>query len=275
MLKQRVITAVAMLIAFLLALFTLPMEWFAAIVGVLFLVGAWEWSDLSGFSNQLQRIGYTAVTGVVGFGLGWYTDWSLSISELRSVLLIAGAWWAFSIFWIQGFPSSSVIWGSSSVRAVMGWLVLVPAWLACLFLRSQENGAWLILMIVFVVAAADIGAYFTGKAIGSRKLAPNVSPGKSWEGVWGGLCFALFIGLAFNWFFGADQWGVLVAILIPTAFISVIGDLLESMVKRHRGVKDSSQLLPGHGGVLDRIDGLVAAAPVFALSLVLTSYQLS
>lgn len=274
MLKQRVITAFAMLFVFLGALFGLPLSWFTLAVGALFLIGAWEWADLSGINQVVNRIAYVAATGVLAALAGWYTDWARDQYALVTLLTITAGWWILSFALVKRFPTSIHMWGNRTSRMFMGGFVLIPAWLACIYLRSQLNGAWLILMIVFVIAAADIGAYFTGKAIGKRKLAPNVSPGKSWEGVFGGLLFSLLIGLGFNAFFGADQWGVLVAILIPTALVSVLGDLLESMVKRHRGVKDSSQLLPGHGGVLDRVDGLVAAAPVFSLFLILTSYQL-
>ena len=274
MLKQRVVTATTMLVCFLLALFVLPKMWFAVIAGALFLVGAWEWSNLCGIQSKISRIMYALSVSVIALIVGWYSNWSLDLSVLKFVLIIASCWWVLSLIWIRRFPGSSKVWGSRAIRMLMGGFVLVPAWLSCIFLRDSHNGAWLILMIVFIIAAADIGAYFTGKAIGKRKLAVNVSPGKSWEGVWGGLLFSLFIGFLFNLLFSADQWLVLALILIPTSLVSVVGDLLESMVKRHRGVKDSSQLLPGHGGVLDRIDGLVAAAPVFALAILLTSYQL-
>ncbi len=273
-LKQRVITAFAMLFILLFALFVLPLEGFTLFICILFLVGAWEWSNLSGIRSKIARILFTLVTFGLAITLAWYSKWSQDMEALRSILLVGCAWWVFSLLWIQGFPSSAIIWGSWPIRAVMGWFVLIPAWLACIYLRAENNGAWLMLMVIFIIAAADIGAYFTGKSLGRTKLAPNVSPGKSWEGVFGGMIFAVFIGMIFNWVFGKDQWLILFLILIPTALISVIGDLLESMVKRHRGVKDSSQLLPGHGGVLDRIDGLVAAAPVFALALLMTSYQL-
>ena len=132
----------------------------------------------------------------------------------------------------------------------------------------------MVLMVVLLVAAADIGAYFTGRAIGRRKLAPEVSPGKSWEGVAGGAVFAVLLAVTFNIILRGDAWLSLFIIVVPTALFSVVGDLLESMVKRYRGVKDSSHLLPGHGGVLDRIDGLVAAAPVFALAFMSSHWRI-
>ena len=125
-----------------------------------------------------------------------------------------------------------------------------------------------------MVAAADIGAYFAGRTFGRLKLAPAISPGKTWEGVLGGAAFAAFFGVVFNLVLGGDQWLKVVIVVVPAVLVSVIGDLLESMVKRHRGVKDSSHVLPGHGGVLDRIDALLAAAPVFTLATMMTGWQL-
>ncbi len=274
MLKQRVITALVLVSVFMAALFFLPWYVFAAVVGLFFMAGSWEWANLAGLLTSSSRFLYVACIAAVAFSLGWFLDWASSFEYLQTILLINCFWWGIAVLWIQGYPSSAVLWQSRLVRMVMGALVLIPAWLACLYLINQPQGVWLIMFVVFLVAAADIGAYFSGKAFGRRKLAPNVSPGKSWEGVIGGALFAMLLAAAFNVIFGWQSWLSLLAIVLPTALISVVGDLLESMVKRHRGVKDSSQLLPGHGGVLDRIDGLVAAAPIFALGLMSTQWQL-
>src|SRR5690606_33988289 len=139
-----------------------------------------------------------------------------------------------------------------AIRLLMGWFVLIPAWVGCIYLRHTPLGAWLVLMLVLIVAAADVGAYFSGRKFGQRKLAPNVSPGKSWEGVWGGLSFALLVGTLYYLAFNGQDWLSLLVVVAPAALVSVVGDLLESMVKRHRGVKDSGRLLPGHGGIFDR-----------------------
>ncbi len=164
--------------------------------------------------------------------------------------------------------------GSLPVRAVMGLFVLVPAWVGLNHLRTggfqfgdSSNNLLLILYVFCVVWVADIGAYFAGRAFGKAKLAPRVSPGKSWAGVWGGLvavgAFALVVSFLAS--AGAGQTLLLIVASLATGLVSVLGDLLESMLKRHRGIKDSSQLLPGHGGIMDRIDSLTAAIPVFAL----------
>ncbi len=274
MLKQRVLTALVLAVCFLSILFYLPWQWFAAFTLVVFGLGAWEWSRLAGIKLPLFRVLYTLLTALLTVAIVWVTDWTANGELMRWFLVAACCWWAFSFFWIQGYPGSAIIWGSPIVRMIMGLLVIVPAWVGCYYVRSQPNGEWLILFVVFLVASADIGAFFSGKAFGVKKLAPEVSPGKSWEGVWGGLLMAVVLGVLFNLAFSGKGWFPLVALVVPTALVSIVGDLLESMVKRHSGVKDSSQLLPGHGGVLDRIDGLVAAVPVFALALLASSWQI-
>jgi len=152
---------------------------------------------------------------------------------------------------------------------LIGLLILLPAWQGLVFIKQLPLGNWLIMAVMVLVWGADIGAYFSGKAFGKRKLAPQVSPGKSWEGVYGGLALSLVItavvGLVRDWTLGQMILGLLGAAIV--VFISVVGDLTESMFKRQSGIKDSSNLLPGHGGVLDRIDSLTAAIPVFAVLL--------
>ena len=160
------------------------------------------------------------------------------------------------------------------MRVLMGYLVLVPAWLAFVALRLNEHGAAYLFILVGLVACADTGAYFTGKAWGKSKLAVDVSPAKSWAGFWGGLAcccvFAVLLWLAFGSTANALQ--TVVAVAIVTGLASVLGDLVESMVKRYQGVKDSGAILPGHGGIMDRLDSLTAAAPVFALCLLLVGW---
>ena len=273
MLKERVLTASILALVFLAMLFFTSWFVFAVFTGLVFLVAAWEWANLSGLSHSFQKIFYSILVGAIAFLALYLSDWLNNTAMLQSIFIAACAWWALSLLWIQSFPSSAVIWGSTVVRLLMGVLVIAPAWLASVYLRNLPSGAWLVLVVVLLVATADIGAYFTGKTFGKRKLAPAVSPGKSWEGVWGGAFMVMCLALIANIFL-ATSWIALLCVVIPTALISVVGDLLESMVKRHRGVKDSSQILPGHGGILDRIDGLAAAAPVFALASMMSHWQL-
>lgn len=279
MLKQRVITAVCLAISFLLSLFWLPTIGFSFFVAIFLLVGAWEWANLSGFSSRYQKALYCGLSVVLAVViaqyLGLFLGEPLEQAKILSVFIAAGTWWTVALLWVQGYPSSTVLWGNQWIRAIMGLFVLIPSGLALTFLHQQPHGVWLILMVVAIVATADIGAYFFGRHFGRRKLAKAVSPGKSWEGVFGGLFACSLLALAIAWIVNIQLWLMLLAIVLPTAMVSVLGDLLESMVKRHRGVKDSGSILPGHGGVLDRLDGFTAALPIFVLAVILSGWRLS
>lgn len=275
MLKQRVITAITLALFFLGILFGLSAMQFALVLTLIVMIAGWEWSDLAGLSQSWQRYAYALMVGCAIAATALYTRIFDSLApsgdQIRSVLVAATIWWAVSLLWVQGYPSSALLWDRPWIKAVIGFLVLVPTWLALVFLHSRADGQWLILLLILLVACADIGAYFSGKRFGRRKLAPAVSPGKTWEGFWGGVVVCLFLAIALAWF--CDGNWLTLAIVIPASLISVLGDLSESMFKRQRGVKDSSQLLPGHGGLLDRVDGITAAAPVFALAIILTGWK--
>jgi phosphatidate cytidylyltransferase len=274
MLKQRIVTALILAALFLLALIYLPLPLFSAFAALVVLIGAWEWANLAGFPLRWQRAAYVVVTLVILAVLAFWLDIATlgaALGEARfeaiqGVLLLACIWWAVALLWVQTYPHSALLWGYRPLRAVMGLLVLVPAWVALTYVRSLEQGAWLLLLMIAIVACADIGGYFTGRRWGRRKLAPAVSPGKTWEGFAGGVGANLLLTLLIWLWVGGSYW-LWLALILPASLVSVLGDLLESMLKRHRGIKDSSRLLPGHGGVLDRIDSLTAAAPVFALVL--------
>ncbi|WP_018415494.1 phosphatidate cytidylyltransferase [Teredinibacter turnerae] len=274
-LKHRVITALVLVWLLIGTLFLGDWRVFAVVTGLVMALACWEWSDLCGLRSQLSRGAYTAVVAVVGVGLGVLLQWYEHHQSLRILLLIACAWWAVALLWVQSYPSSAILWGSTPVKMLMGLVILIPAWIALLYLRAQPAGAWLVLMAFLTVAAADVGAYFAGRRFGRTKLARNVSPGKTWEGVLGGMVLALLWGGFANLTIIGGDWLALLAVVVPTSLVSVVGDLLESMVKRQRGVKDSGRLLPGHGGFLDRIDGLVAAAPVFALAVLASGWTVS
>lgn len=272
MLKQRVITALVLAVIFLLGLFALPAGYFAFFIGAVLLLGAWEWAALSGFAARWQRAAYallmlalmTAAAGYLGFAGEARPD--LNQSAIRDLLLLGCGWWALALLLVQGYPSSAILWGKGALRLLMGLLVLLPAWVALVYIRQLNEGAWLVLLLILVVALADSGGYFAGRRFGKHKLAPAVSPGKTWEGFAGGLLAnVLLVGVLALVF--ALPWLLLLAVVLPTSLVSVLGDLLESMVKREAGIKDSGTILPGHGGILDRIDGITAGAPVFALAL--------
>ncbi|KZY47043.1 MULTISPECIES: phosphatidate cytidylyltransferase [unclassified Oleiphilus] len=269
MLKQRIITALILAPLVLGGVFLLPPEYFSWFVAAIVILGAWEWANLSGVSASAARVVYALVMAVFLFLL-------VGSMSLPWVLTLSVAWWALACVLVMTFPESSSLWKGKIVQLLLGFVVLAPLWKALVFLRSSEyapladlNVLWLIFYILMLVWAADTGAYFAGRAFGKKKLAPKVSPGKSWAGAWGGLAACLLLSLiASNLlehnFAMTIQFAVISTI---TGSISIIGDLTESMFKRQRGIKDSSNLLPGHGGVLDRIDSLVAAIPVFVFAL--------
>ncbi|MGA4637224.1 phosphatidate cytidylyltransferase [Pseudomonas solani] len=263
MLKQRIITALVLLPIALGGFFLLDGGAFALFIGLVVSLGAWEWARLAGFDAQPARVGYAALVAALLFGL-------YQVPALAPWILAAGIlWWVAATLLVLGYPASSRYWGGSVGKLVIGLLILLPAWQGLVLFKQWPLANWLILAVMVLVWAADIGAYFSGKAFGKRKLAPAVSPGKSWEGLIGGLCTSLLItlgvGIFRGWAGGELLAGLLGAALV--VLISVVGDLTESMFKRQSGIKDSSNLLPGHGGVLDRIDSLTAAIPMFAALL--------
>lgn len=260
MLKQRFFTAVIALIVVGLVLFVAPPVLARSVIALLLLAGAWEWGGLiftKPDKGSKGRILYTSICFLIIAGL--FTQ--VPETELVQLIFkIALVWWSAALVWMFFFPTPiprALVW-------ICGFLVLIPAWVALDFLYRHDPA--LLAFALLVVWVADIGAYFVGKGFGHIKLAPNISPEKSWEGVLGGLtAVALLAGIANN-FFDTDI-AVLVPLCLVAAMLSVVGDLAVSMFKRNADVKDSGSLFPGHGGVLDRIDSVSAAAPLIALSL--------
>lgn len=279
MLKQRIITGTLLALGAIALIVGAPGPVLIGALALATLIACWEWTDLSGFQSSLLRIGYCVLSAAL-MALLLYGATRLGVdpqSRLSQLVLgIAAVWWLVALFWVVTFPASSGWWGAVLTRAIIGWLVLMPAWFAFVYLRAQMHGEWLILLMLALVAAADIGAFFSGTRFGRRKLAPAVSPGKSWEGFCGGLLSSVILAVII-WYCARQQLslesslGSWLAIVVGTVLASILGDLTESMVKRYRGVKDSGSLLPGHGGVMDRLDSISAAAPVFALGLLLAS----
>jgi phosphatidate cytidylyltransferase len=276
MLKQRVITALIMAGVFLAAIAFLPLPGLALLFGMLIGMGAWEWSALAGLHNRAARVLYVLV--IVAQIIAIYVYCQLGDQPVREqvqpLLGLACLWWSFALLWVKAYPTSAVLWRTVLMRSVMGMLVLVPAWMSAVYLLSF--GGVLLVIMVIVTAVADIGAYFTGKRFGKHELAASVSPAKTWEGFWGGVA-ACSVLAGILWYLLPPEaahigLGSVVAVILTTALASVVGDLTVSMVKRESGVKDSGTLLPGHGGALDRLDSLCAAAPVFALGLLLVGW---
>ena len=264
MLKQRILTALILAPLVVWGILALPNTAFAAIYGAIILMGAWEWAQLLGWHDAGRRTAHVAVHALLLLALHAYA----SAAVVSLILMAAGAWWLVALVLVILYPTGSGLWRQSApARFVAGLLVLQPAWLALVTLH-QTPGPVFVLLLMLLIWGADSGAYFAGRALGRHKLAPRVSPGKSWEGVLGGALSALVIAAVFyHW--QAPQLGLagFLAAVLATIAISIVGDLLESMFKRIVDVKDSGGLLPGHGGVLDRIDSLTAAAPVFVILL--------
>ncbi|WP_043306944.1 phosphatidate cytidylyltransferase [Pseudomonas sp. ML96] len=268
MLKQRIITALILLPIALGGFFLLDGAAFALFIGAVVTLGAWEWARLAGLEAQPQRVAYAGVVAAILYGA-----WLLS-AVAPWLLGAAVLWWLAATLLVLSYPDSSRYWGGLPGKLVIGLLILLPAWQGLVLLKQWPQANGLIIAVMVLVWGADIGAYFAGKAFGKRKLAPRVSPGKSWEGFYGGLLASLLITLAVGLQQGWQSADLLLALAgaALVVAVSVIGDLTESMFKRQSGIKDSSNLLPGHGGVLDRIDSLTAAIPVFAVLLWLAGW---
>lgn len=265
MLKTRIITALILAPLALWGILALSHEAFRGVLAVIVLMAAWEWARLVGWQRPLPRLGYMALL----LGLVLLLELQLrQAHELRWVLVAALFWWGLSLAMVVRYPDGSNVWRSSAVaRALAGIVVIVPMWLGLGLLHSVSGPAY-VLVLMLLVWGADTGAYFAGRKFGRHKLAPRVSPGKSWEGVAGAMVVTLLVGAIAAWLLqplrGTAPFMVLALL---TVAISIIGDLQESMFKRMVDLKDSGGLLPGHGGVLDRIDSLTAAAPLFALGV--------
>ena len=259
MLRERIVTALiigALLIAILI--------WASPhLVQVLFasmlLLGAWEWSAFLRTPSRAMRSSYVAAIALVT-GLGWILSKDVQVE--RELLLVSSLWWVAALAWILFLPGRA----NSSVAALAGILVLAPAGIALGRMIEAPNGRALIFFLLLMVVAADIGAFLIGRRWGRVKLAPRVSPGKTWEGVLGGVILAAVVAVIGSIVFHvppAPFLGVCALVIVA----SIVGDLTESLFKRFAGLKDSGSILPGHGGILDRIDSMTAAAPLFLLGL--------
>lgn len=275
MLKQRIITALVLVAALGSGVYYFPYSGFLLFAAVIILLAGWEWANLSGLSSMPGRCAYLVLLAASLLVTGYYCSLAqlshINLANVQQLLGLGGIWWAIALLWVKAYPASAVLWGSLPVRAVMGLLVLVPCWLALVYLRSLDDGIVCLAYLIGIVVTADTGAYFSGRKFGKSKLAPAVSPGKSWAGFWGGFICTLLMATSIGAFYsiaGLSQVA-LIGVTLVSGLASVLGDLLESMVKRHRGIKDSGKLLPGHGGVMDRMDSLTATAPVFALFVIL------
>jgi phosphatidate cytidylyltransferase len=259
-LKKRIVTAVVLAVVLVAVLLLLPPIATVALVTALVLAGAWEWSAF--LRTPMLMRGFYVLAIVVLLWLSWRL--SEEPGGTSRVMAAAAVWWLAALAWIVFAPTRVAPWSA----ALAGILALVPAWLALVRLRLDlDHGAMWTLFTLVLVWVADIGAFFFGRRYGSVRLAPRVSPGKTWEGVLGGMALSAPVAIVGCYWFELPVVTFLPLCLAVVAF-SVVGDLTESMLKRFAGVKDSGTLFPGHGGVMDRIDSVTGAAPVLFLGLI-------
>jgi phosphatidate cytidylyltransferase len=269
MFKQRFATASVLAFLFISTLLFFSTPVFIGFIMLIVLIAGWEWSELSRVKTVIGKLLFLLALLlsmlVIAAYVGIYTQFEHFLSY--QICVAVTALWAIIFLWLQGYPSSAILWSSQPIMLALGIILLSVTWLALASIISLEDGRYLVLLAMAIIILADVGGYIAGNLFGKHKLAPTISPGKTWEGLFGGIFLqvVLIVGLIF---FIADlNWLNLCLLVFPVALSSVIGDLFESMLKRHRGIKDSSNLLPGHGGFLDRLDGVMAALPLFFVIL--------
>ncbi|MFA0549113.1 phosphatidate cytidylyltransferase [Vibrio splendidus] len=274
--KQRIITALILAPLVILGIFELSLPTFILSLAVISLLGFWEWTQFVESKSRYLALIPTVVVSAASFAFIPFDAFSLNhlSSAHYTILTIGSIWWVIASGMAVTYPKSMPAWKDSSfLRHAFGVLTLLPFFWSVVILRANGidvdpyHGAKLVMFVCLLVWAADSGAYFSGKSFGKRKMAPAVSPNKTIEGLIGGIITAVIIAWIFADLFDIQFTSPLhmIVITLVTVVISVLGDLVESMFKRVSGVKDSSNLIPGHGGILDRIDSLTAAFPVFTL----------
>lgn len=259
MLKERVITALILLPIVLWCVFGGVTGAFPVFAAVLVLIAAYEWTALMRLSSFGQRFGFIAV---VALGLVYFQQQGFNVNT-GLLMIIASLAWLVALGWVMRYPTQVEQWDSRLRMGIIGLLLLLPTWAGMVALHAQSP--WWLMYLLLLVWGADTGAYFSGRRYGRVKLAPQVSPAKTREGLYGGLILTSVIiaGVTFYLSLEAQRAVLFVSISLLTVLASVLGDLFESMAKRRAGIKDSGSIFPGHGGALDRIDSITAAAPVF------------
>jgi phosphatidate cytidylyltransferase len=270
MLRQRVFTALLLAPLVILLVLFLPTNLFAAMLAIAFLAAMWEWTRLAGMKSRGHRgilLGFT-LAAFIAF-------WMLRASPfLWPASIIAGVlWWLLACVWLRHFAFGAAPTPENrNLKLLAGAFVIIPAWVAGVAIHGDPlHGHIWVFLAMLLVWAADTGAYFSGRLFGKRKLAPQISPGKTWAGVYGAFVTSALVIAVGGWLLGVRDARLLGLIIVSVVTVasSIVGDLLESLMKRHASVKDSGALFPGHGGLLDRLDSVFAALPVFALGKLL------
>ncbi len=271
MLKQRIATATILIPLVIWGIFSLPDTGFAALLATFVMLGAWEWTRICEIKNMLLRFGYLLI-----FSLCLYLLWNNDDPTLlRIVLQLSIIWWVAAIWLLLAYSQGrDYLHGQRIIKALIGFVLLLPAFVALITLRADPTwGPAYVLLLLLLIWTADSAAYFSGRKYGRRKLLPKVSPGKSWEGVFGALLATVLLASAAAFYFELPPLDFVFLSIIITA-VSIVGDLTESLFKRQVNIKDSGVLLPGHGGVLDRIDSLTSAAPFFLAGMLFIAGKL-
>lgn len=261
MLRTRIVTALIAAPLAVAAIYLLPAMWFALAYGLVAALGAYEWGGLIGLRRVSARLAYVALF-MLAAAVTWLVDGGFTLAAW-----VGAAVWVVAAGLVLKYPATASVVREPVSNGILGLVILWSAWSAVVEVRGEPGteGANWVMWILLVVWSADVGAYFAGRRFGRRKLAPAVSPGKTWEGALGGMLVSLLLCGGGLMVIGYSSWWLLA--VAGLVVVSIFGDLFESVIKRVRGVKDSSNLLPGHGGILDRIDSLLAVLPVFALIL--------
>jgi phosphatidate cytidylyltransferase len=265
MLKYRILTAMVLIPLVIVAIFLFSQTAFSLACAGVILLGAWEWGRLCGLQQSWQNIVYLCVVVI-----------ALIIANQVPfiwVLMIGTLWWMFASLWLLFYPRGEGFWRYRGVRYGIGLLILVPTWVALTSLQSEfaNLGPWYVLFMLLIIWAMDSGSYFTGRCWGKTHFAPVISPKKTVQGLYGGFVIVglVDVGIIMSFHLSLHHAMLVLVISLVTAVVAVLGDLVESMFKRYQNVKDSGTILPGHGGILDRIDSLTAVAPVYALMITL------
>ncbi len=270
MLKQRIITAAILIPIVIGLLFFLPPPAFCILSALFMLAGAAEWVQLMKLSHTVYRLIYLF--------LMLCTMFALLFVPTPLILTLTACWWLVALVLVVLYPRGASYWARNKIiKGCMGFMVLIPCWVALNYIRNQDSGIYIMLFLLVLIWGADTAAYFVGKKWGKTKLAPTVSPGKSIQGAIGAVVFAIVV-TAIAGAISQPPAIVLmsaVGLSVTTVLFSILGDLFESAMKREAGVKDSGYILPGHGGILDRIDSLTAAAPIYAFGSLVLSWLFS
>jgi len=267
MLKHRLLTAIILipLVIWLLSLSSLIL---AIAMGIIVTIGAWEWAAICGWQHLLARSFYCFAIGLGLLGAYWF--WQQTI--MSYILMATCLWWLVAFYWVIRYQQGyKLLPKAHFIKALLGFFILIPTWIALLVLHKHEVYGWhFVVFLLVLIWSADSGAYFAGRRWGKTKLANQISPKKTWEGVGGALLLSSFIALGYVWLNSMPLMTASLFLLLSliTVVVSILGDLFESLFKRQMDIKDSGQILPGHGGILDRIDSLTAAAPIFVTGLI-------